>query len=268
MSSIDSCADRCTARSALFAPQQPLRATQPILLDYYLYRAQKDAHYPIENVNLANLPGVVHYLHTEIVPGSCMDDKWSLGIMRKFQIDRVLRVRIRSMISHGLRQPPGEVHQFGRWQAMDYGVAKGSGDYQSVGCKKISSRYPGAIYYSLPGRCHSKPFWDKSDSCRQQEPGGECPKGVVPDGIRCMWSAEVTGFVMVDDLSGISTHGYADHAAFCKADGKEIRGSDICFWHGDDRQHMEERVTTLESLFLAKYPSQGRDRPPPDCPFG
>ena len=59
---------------------------------------------------------------------------------------------------------------------------------------------------------------------------------------------------------------------------------DACFWN-DDRATLQStacafgksckqrervnaaRVQTLEELFLAKYPEQGRDRPPPDCPF-
>ena len=89
-----------------------------------------------------------------------------------------------------------------------------------------------------------------------------------------MWSKEVLGYVTVDDLSDISSRGFSTHADFCKTDGKEIRGQNICFWNDKSgaskeaqRRLFAERMTTLEELFLAKYPSQGRDRPPPECPW-
>ena len=36
------------------------------MLNYYLYRAANDENYKLENVNLANLPGVLTYLHHEV----------------------------------------------------------------------------------------------------------------------------------------------------------------------------------------------------------
>lgn len=152
------------------------------------------------------------------------------------------------------------------------------------------TRVQDATYYSLPGRCASSPFWEKDyDECARAEPGGECPPGVLPDGIACTWSLEVLGFVHVDELSGIRALGYSDHADFCQREGgvngvaREINGGRVCFWNDFTagvahnsiaRPHpplpFEKqlgRMTTLESLFYAKYPEQGTDRPPPRCPF-
>ena len=111
------------------------------------------------------------------------------------------------------------------------------------------------------------------------------------------WSVELLGFVDLDDLSGIRALGHASHADFCHADGHEFPGrgavttdggvdgaaAGVCFWDDDPsvlrshkckgsacverRRVMSARVATLEELFFAKYPEQGKDRPPPTCPF-
>merc|ERR1712161_120540 len=50
----------------------------------YMYRAQSDSEYPMENVNMADLPGVLWYLHHEVVT-MCP---------RKNDITRILRMKV------------------------------------------------------------------------------------------------------------------------------------------------------------------------------
>merc|ERR1712194_671864 len=51
---------------------------------FYMYRAQSEAEYPMENVNTGDLPGVLWYLHNEIVT-MCP---------RKYGVIRIKRLRI------------------------------------------------------------------------------------------------------------------------------------------------------------------------------
>jgi hypothetical protein len=76
---------------------------------------------------------------------------------RKFSIDRILRVRVRSVASAGSHQSPGAaLTHFGRWTSFDSG--KGTdGDHLTVGCKKLYENRA-AVYYSLPGGCWSKTY--------------------------------------------------------------------------------------------------------------
>ena len=69
---------------------------EPTTITFYLYRAQSGADYPLENVNLANLPGVLLYFHHEIFM-DCdrdADGKVVYPVRHKFGITRFLRFKI------------------------------------------------------------------------------------------------------------------------------------------------------------------------------
>lgn len=57
----------------------------PKPITFYVYRASGDVHYPLENVNVGDLAGVMWYLHNEIVPAP----------VRKYGIDRIRRYKVR-----------------------------------------------------------------------------------------------------------------------------------------------------------------------------
>lgn len=92
-------------------------ASNAPLLTFYTYRAQGTTSYPPENVNMANLAGVMWYLNNEIVGRA----DW--GGKRKFDITRILRYKVQTRAT----QPMMEL-------GMNYGVrfAFDSGDRKSV----------------------------------------------------------------------------------------------------------------------------------------
>ncbi|CAE7208560.1 unnamed protein product [Symbiodinium sp. CCMP2592] len=154
-------------------------STQPELMTFYQYSAQKKQNVDDrvwENVNFANIGGVMFYLHNEVV------DK--AGEMRnaegdrtpKFNIDRILRFKVTMKNPDALWKKYRS--QFGQFIQFDYGQATfGMPDHvekcnaiwetigYEVGCQPNPvgiSGYDGGYWTSWPGRCPSMPF---SDSC-------------------------------------------------------------------------------------------------------
>ena len=136
---------------------------------YYGYRAASSDEYPMENVNLANLEGVVMYLHHEVI--------WGDGNTRKFNIDRINRYRIAMKSTRAAFNAPGgpgwpqDVRpQFARFAAFDYGQIgwNNPSTLPSVGCDSAGIRKWGVYnkqaygenvtYFSLPGKCYSRPI--------------------------------------------------------------------------------------------------------------
>ncbi|ETW10216.1 hypothetical protein H310_00574 [Aphanomyces invadans] len=94
--------------------------------------------------------------------------------------------------------------------------------------------YPNNIWFSFPNSCFTKGFSGKTDACRAAEKGGLCPFGTHPDGITCTFSAQVLGYLNLDDLVGITAltnpntgKPYVTRKEFCEAGGVE---TDLPFW--------------------------------------
>jgi len=226
-----------------------VRATKPVKMNFFMYRAQDSEKYPPENTDLASAAGVMWYLHNEVV--KCP---------RRFNISRVLRYNVTVY-------NPAEVYpvikgQFGHFVQFDYGACTNPecGKFwekfgYAVGCQSQPANfgYRGSDFYSLPGHCPSQAISTKTDDCKLAEPGGMCSS---PNGTRsCTWSAELAGEVSLDDLSGIS--GGIDK--FCAAGNKEYepskdKGVGTDFW--DDRLNAtrnDQRVFKLLQLFAKTY---------------
>lgn len=225
-------------------------APGPLRITYYLYRAANDENYHLENVNLANMPGVMTYLHHEVVcNGGCPT--------RKFKITRIQRFKITSQATQAaftacrvdpgqcehsmapfsrLGQPNGTGHQFMRFIGFDRGKRAWTPlGLPSVGCAhaEINSsfyhhEYEGATYYSLPGRCSSMEFDKSTPECLESEPGGECAEWWDVGISGCTWHAEPLGEVSVDDLTGFEggLHEFCSHGGReWVSEGAHIAGS-------------------------------------------
>jgi len=216
-----------------------------------MYRAQSDENYPMQNVNTADLAGVLWYLHNEVVT-LCP---------RKYNITRILRLKVTVKLptigyvafdSGQCTVPFCEKLWDQRGfkvgcQVVPYGVAFGSGH----------TGIPGH-WYSLPGPCPSQPRWRKTRACEVAEPGGACKEGVWDD--KCTYMVEFSGEVRLDDLTGIR-----DYAAFCRAGSLEYNlqmdsGVNFKFWDGKfNLDKCRQRYETLLEAFRYKYPNEPAD---------
>lgn len=227
-----------------------LKADTASKMSFYMYRAQSVQDYPPENCDLASAAGVMWYLHNEVVK-LCP---------RHYNITRVIRYNVTVF------NPPNVFSvrqgQFGHFVQFDYGKCTVPdcptwwAQYgYAVGCQRqdvVRWKYEDSFWYSLPGRCPSQIWSNKSSECEEQELGGSCS---APNGTQtCTWHAEKAGEVTVNELSGIS-----DLAAFCAAgnveyDEKTDKGRGCSFW--DDKfnaSRNKERVLALERHFAQRY---------------
>ncbi|DAZ94490.1 TPA: hypothetical protein N0F65_003424 [Lagenidium giganteum] len=129
--------------------------------------------------------------------------------------------------------------------------------------------YPDTYWFSFPNSCPSQPWRTKTEQCRQQQPGGMCPYGVVPNGELCTFSFDVLGYIKLDDVVGITSmvnpatnKTYANFSEFCKAGGIEYKASlqggqivveqSIPFWaNPSDINANRERVKVLVDKYNA-----------------
>lgn len=270
------------------------------LFTFYMYRAISDENYPPLNVNSANLPGVLWYLHHEVV----------VQAPRKFNIQSIARYKVqmkatapllRQRMNYGVRFafdkgqatgpfvcgrnktnegfPEPAVCQ-GEFQASylsDLAPYKGPFEWSKygyfVGCNTLGYYpfptykvdYVGGVWYSLPGPCPSKPFDQHDDACKKSDPGGFCGLGVTPTGAGdCTWTYELAGNISIDELVGLKDqNGYYQ---FVQSGGKEYdpytdHGTDFHWWDGYNSEAANsERVRQAGALFDAKYPTMPKTK--------
>lgn len=247
---------------------------------FYMYRVEKESdNYAWENVNSANLAGVLWYLHNEVVIGGKHG--------RKFQAVRVNRYKATTRATTPLYE---QGMNFGVRSAFDFGRCGGPGDCQDyfdkygyfVGCNYVDhfptaqwkgkSLYKNAIWYSLPGPCSSKKFSDHTAACAEAEPGGHCPSGHTVGNGTCTYRLEPAGVVYINELENLRAFGAHSYGAFLRNGGEEYnsstdQGVGMSFWDGKlDPAKNEERVNKLKHLFLSKWPKL-KDLPDPPCDF-
>jgi len=262
----------------------PLSSSHPELLSFYVYRAQDDNDYHITNDNAANLPGVLKYVHYEVV--GAQERGPDRQCRRHYGITRILRFKLTMKNPQKVLEYFGAIApQLGPFSAFDKGACASCTDPNSpisfdklgyyVGCQKQTDELyhygETAAWFSLPGPCPLSEISLKTQQCMRKEPGGECPRGKVPDGVACTWTLEPAGEVRLDELSQID-----DYFAFCNQDkteyvepgGVQRDTGHVCFW--DDRNSNivnAERVATVREFFKRKYPRMPARMLGPLCEF-
>jgi len=205
-----------------------------------MYRAQSRSSYPLENVNAADLAGVMWYIHNEVV----------LSTPRKYHIDRIKRFKVTVKntrefwnVHHRLFGPflafdaakcttmdhGNSVCEdcYGKYgfivgcQPKDLGTCSGylSDTQTTYNCEPGSDECRAPLWYSLPGPCPLEGMSNldidanmasqdvnsyKSMDCRQRMPGGRClhPTG-APD---CTYSVQEAGEIFLDELTGLGDY--------------------------------------------------------------
>lgn len=204
-------------------------------MSFYMYRAQSDEDYPMENVNMGDLAGVMWYLHNEVM----------VSTPRKYNATRLMRFRVT------MRTTPESYaqvqNQFGQFTAFDSGrcTVPNCGqifqrDGYVVGCQELSASQGLGQYvslsslpctppnckegkwYSLPGPCPSSYYSQRPDGCNITEPGGQCQfiYGDGPGGVNafdtppvsgekdCTFYAKWAGQIYLNELIGLPTVEY------------------------------------------------------------
>jgi len=260
---------------------------------FYMYRAQGDDDYPIENVNMADLAGVMWYLHREVIGST----------PRKFKIKRIMRYSVTMKVT----QDYFDAHpkQFAPFVAYDSGSAIGRQDLWEkygyvVGCQLLQpemfnympmhdmqpSCHPDRTpelcgspkWYSLPGPCPELRHEEKlaNPSCRSEWPGGACRSAVVTGDHDCTYFAAPAGEISLDELVGIKDYDMFWQSRNSKGDllpngnVEYVRhldaGIGIDFWDGGhDKDNCTKRMESVTKLFKAKYPDLPETLPEPPC---
>lgn len=236
-------------------PPTTTTSYEPALTSFYVYRAQDYSSYANENINVADLAGVLYYLQNEVVR-TCP---------RKFNITRIRRLKM--TLDH---------NQLGAFVAFDSakctvghcdGILEAS--RYAVGCQTTPS-YAGDLagfWYSLPGACPEKRFDEKTASCIVEKPGGACRedtldfRGAIGRG-DCMYHTEPAGSIDLDPLVGISDYGsYCIKGHHMEYDGQKDAGDgDVTFWNGMWKfESCQRRLTEIKLAFKDKYPHLPED---------
>jgi len=240
---------------------------------FYMYRVQSAGSvYPLQNVNAGTLPGILWYLHNEVV--------WQTP--RKFDISEIQRVKLTMKATQPLLN--AGMH-FGARYAFDAGQCTGPFNCDKqfekygyfVGCNNLGSfpfpeytvYYPNAIWYSLPGPCPSKKYMDENATCRSQQPGGRCSGPPTGTG-DCTYSYELAGKISVDELEGIKDYDEFVSLGYQEYHKTTDKGHGLSFWDGiNDLAKNQERVEAAGQLFKKYFPDQplDKDMPAPTCDF-
>lgn len=243
------------------------------LMTFYTYRATGPKDFAITaSINTANLPGVMWYLHHEIL------DQWP----RRFHYTRILRYKLQyratpEIVANGMH--------FGIRYAIDWGKCTTShkdcsgtwehygfiagcnnlGDPKSQAFPKYPIAYNDAVWYSLPGRCPSQPYSNANPECVKRQPGGLC-KGPPTGAWDCTWSYEEAGEVQLSELYSNAT---------CNATCVEyiaVNATGCCTGFWDDINSVEantKRVKIVADLFQEKFPkmTHASELKEPKCDF-
>jgi len=248
---------------------------------FYLYRAQNNDEYTFENVNAASLPGVLWYIHHEVV----------ITCPRKFGITRIRRLKVTVKNTCDLYK--AKKTQFGPYVPFDSGKCTTDGcekiwdDYGPVvGCQHIpfntgifaayckkpnNGTYEHCAYaewFSLPGPCPSKKYPSKTKECKKKVPGGLCKSKPVTGDADCTYFVEEAGDIKLEDLY---EKPLGDLNTFCQTQMEYNNQTDtgaVGFWDGIySPLQGQKRIEAVHRAFKKKYPHMEESLEYPKCDF-
>jgi len=232
-------------------PTGPAIATGPLAQTFYMYRAQSNASYPMENINTADLAGVMWYLHNEVVRTT--PRKYAIDRIRRYKVTvkntpefwNVHRRQFGAFVAYDAARCSTPVckdiyHQYGfivGCQKCDAAVANYLAKSQTNwNCKKGSDQCRAPLWYSLPGPCPSMGMSNKeieankvgldvmkakTPDCIKRMPGGHCDGATgAPD---CTYSYEEAGEIFLDELTGIGDYDTFWNKSFVRCQEKKAR---------------------------------------------
>ncbi|CAK9031945.1 unnamed protein product [Durusdinium trenchii] len=240
-------------------------------MSFYMYRAQNDHNYVMGNVDMADLAGVMYYLHHEIVKINATPG------VRMNGITRILRFLVTVRPSNQLVR---QMKAFMPFVAFDLGKCSVPGcnklwDHYgfAVGCQKqgastgfayTSSNDPSGAWFSLPAACPALPIGKKDEACMTQYPGGRCDDLSVSSS--CTYSTDFAGEVFLDDLAGINNYAKWQREGHLEYDPLKDKGVGTSFWNfRGSTAWCERRMQRVRSLFKERYPLLPEDLPAPAC---
>lgn len=225
-----------------------------------MYRVQNQQDYAPENQNMANLAGVMWYLHNEIV-----NNRWH----RRYGKTRVQRFQVTTKATQPLANSG---MNFGVRYAFDSGNCTGPFNCTEqfekygyfVGCNRVAEFptqqwrdkvfYRDAVWYSLPGHCPTRSWHQHDGVCHLSEPGGHCA-GVPTGQGNCTYSVQPAGEVSIDEIEGIADFGRFAAAGGWEYNNQTDRGIGMTFW---DKKYnasaCDRRMKRVAQLFAQRYP--------------
>jgi hypothetical protein len=233
---------------------------------FYMYRAMGDNSYPMENVNMADIGGVLWYLHNEVIA----------TVPRTFDIKRIVRFKVSVTAPDSLADIGMD---FGVRFAYDSQMCTGAGPWNGEGsCDPYYERYGNFVGCNLLGRypfpmaSQGFPVHYQGSKWYSLPKEGACDcDGCAPTGAEdCIYSYNWAGDIQLDDLSGTDDY-YGTWRWWGKKEyDMESDSSWNGFWNekfNDDK--CAERVQALDWLFREMHPDlpSDADMPSPDCDF-
>jgi len=234
-------------------------------MEFYVYRIQDDSQ-KASNVTADDLQGEAASL--EGIMWTLNNRDYQMATQPWHDSQSITRiVRLKAVVFNNDLPYEEWQGQFGPWVDFSQGKCVSSDCASTwkkygftVGCLKWSPYMGGVSYgnrtqwYSLPGSCPSRSFVDKTPSCRNQAPGGQC---FSPNGTKdCTWNLEPAGEVRLDELEDVTgpTFGASQE--------------DLSFgmsFRNDRSDSIQDagKVDQLRKLFREKYPKT--ELPEPTC---
>eukprot|EP00930_Biecheleria_cincta_P044611 TRINITY_DN30705_c0_g1_i1.p1 TRINITY_DN30705_c0_g1~~TRINITY_DN30705_c0_g1_i1.p1 ORF type:complete len:612 (-),score=78.75 TRINITY_DN30705_c0_g1_i1:328-2163(-) len=246
---------------------------KPGQMTFYMYRAQGNDDYPMANVNMADLTGVMFYLHNEIVTYNTTPKTRVNGITR------ILRWLVTvtpssQLVKRNVPFMPFVAFDKARcsvpgcnslWE--DYGFAVGCQEQNGAGYGYQPPAYWGVqsgAWFSLPGGCPEKAMGHKDGECLVRYPGGSCQGR--PGSFGCTFSAHFAGEVFLDELERIKDYESWRAAGHREYDPATDTGVGTVFWnYRKSTTWCDRRMQRVRSLFKQKYPLLPNDLPRPEC---